>query len=377
MGAPRTALFRVQQLVAPPEATSAVPGVGPWIAPANAVATAAVAASGASASAAPVAADKGAAADKAVSDGVAPADVASASSAAGLLCVAHGLSTVVQVSDVSSPPPAHLEHYLAVRTPVPAALGSAADYVRRQLALAVHPHAERLGLRPSMLVHAPARRGKRAMVSALCDELGLHCMVRSGANLALTGSAMHTARALSQLLNEARRYSPCVLLLRRLELLAPTSAEGGGGGGVGSAEAAAVAAGAGGLEGTGEDVDWAEVLRSGTASDGGAAAVAVGADLGPPPRVILIGSTRSLEAVPASMKEFFNSIVAVPPPAPSHRAAALHASLTAAGAAEALHESVGRSHTCIVEHDLLSPVLSSPALSSPLLSSPLLCSPLL
>ena len=54
----------------------------------------------------------------------------------------------------------------------------------------------------------------------MSDELGAHLMVRSALALLRGGSEpTQAAHALGLLLAEARRCAPCILLLRRLELL--------------------------------------------------------------------------------------------------------------------------------------------------------------
>ena len=70
--------------------------------------------------------------------------------------------------------------------------------------------------------------------------------------------------------------------------------------------------------------------------------------------VMLVGSTRSLEGLPASLRACFHSVISVPSAAAPARAAALHASLLASGGCTALHTSVS---SRVTQHAAIGPEL--------------------
>ena len=227
-----------------------------------------------------------------------PAAVLAATGAAhapecGCASILRGQSTLLQVAAVRCAPPRRLRTFVAPPcAALPVAHAEEADTARSHARLGLHPAAASLRLLPTLLLHAPAvsgrpaprssphlpspsltfprprlallprgrprpaerahvcppRRqgmGKRALAAHVSDELGAHLMVRSALALLRTGAdAAQAAHALGLLLAEARRCAPCVLLLRRLELLgesavrrtrAPRAGRGGGGGRAGGA----------------------------------------------------------------------------------------------------------------------------------------------
>lgn len=103
---------------------------------------------------------------------------------------------------------------------------------------------------------------------------------------------------------------------------------------------------------------WADEFRHAldALSDAGGAASAAGAAGGgataESPLVLLVGSSRALEATPPSLRAFFSSLVPVGVPPPAVRAAGLHACLDASGGAEPLHEKVAE---LVAEHSSLGP----------------------
>ena len=137
----------------------------------------------------------------------------------------------------------------------------------------------------------------------MSDELGAHLMDRSALSLLRGGvEPAQVAHALGMLLAEARRAAPCVLLLRRLELL----------GEVLRAEAAAAGEqpAAAGEQPSAVDRDateaWADVFAAAAAARQDA--TAVDADAGaaaPPAAVVLVGTARALEGVPAPLRRAF------------------------------------------------------------------------
>jgi len=315
--------------------------------------------------------------------------VVGAGSYDGSLTIERGLTSLTQAADVACAPPPHLQRYLGAYLAPPGhrsgppALGAAAEAVQRALTLGVHLDARRLGLRPSVLLHGPAGRGKRSHVLEACDALGMHCLERSAASLLADADGVsHALRALPALVADAARCAPCVLLLTRLELLGSAAGHGeaGGGGGAGGGDGA----GGGGAGGAGgEEVSWSQVLTealdeialassiapsraNGGVSIGGddasfwAAAAANAATAStvstatttlpsgeapvtaPGHVVLVLGTARSLEEVPASLRAFFTTIVPVGPPSAAAREGMLHTHLDAAQADEATHRSARR-----------------------------------
>ena len=277
------------------------------------------------------------------------------------MSVVRGTTTVLQNADVTCAPPPMMQHYFSSTPtpPLPAAGGggAAADVLRRQLALALHPASAALRLHPSALIHGPPYRGKRAIIAGLADALGYHLMVRSASTIMLMSQNGQPATALLQILTEARKCSPCILLLRRLELLGQPQ----GGAAAAAAEAAAEMQGQAAVE----EVDWGELLHEALGGDeegageeeeeaatGEQASSSSSSSSTAEGVVVLIGSCRSLEAVPSTLRSHFNVLLALPPASVTNRKAALHSSLTASGAHPAAHDAVG---TLVAEHTALSP----------------------
>ena len=192
--------------------------------------------------------------------------VVGAGSYDGGFTIERGLTSLAQAADVACAPPPHLQRYLgAYLAPSghrsgPPAMGAAAEAVQRSLMLGMHLDARRRGLRPSVLLHGPAGRGKRSIVLEACDALGMHCLERSAASLLADADGLsHALRALPALVADAARCAPCVLLLSRIELFGSAAAHGeaGGGGAAGGGDGA----GGGGAGGAGgEEISWAQVL---------------------------------------------------------------------------------------------------------------------
>ena len=320
--------------------------------------------------------------------------VVGAGSYDGGFTIERGLTSLAQAADVACAPPPHLQRYLgAYLAPSghrsgPPAMGAAAEAVQRSLMLGMHLDARRRGLRPSVLLHGPAGRGKRSIVLEACDALGMHCLERSAASLLADADGLsHALRALPALVADAARCAPCVLLLSRIELFGSAAAHGeaGGGGAAGGGDGA----GGGGAGGAGgEEISWAQVLTealdeialasassssiapsraNGGASIGGddasfwAAAAAANAAAAstvstatmtlasgeapvtaPDHVVLVLGTARSLDEVPVSLRAFFTSIVPVGPPSAAAREGMLHTHLNAARADEATHRSARR-----------------------------------
>ena len=282
------------------------------------------------------------------SSATANSSAAAAAPAAWPMCVVYGETTVLQSADISAAPPANLAHFLApphILTPSAHLQSAAAHGIRTQLSLGMHPSVAALGLQPSVLLHAPPLRGKRSLVAALADELGMHCMVRSAASLGLSGGgggrSLSAANAIGGLVAEARKCAPCVLLLRRLELIDPPNGEEDG-------HAAGVTA----PEEPGGDIQWAEVMRRAsikTSTSSEAEAVEAGRR---EDAVVIVGSARSVEEIPKALRAHFAAIFSLPPPSAPRRAAALHACLAAAGGRDETHAAVDE---LVTQHASLGP----------------------
>lgn len=250
-------------------------------------------------------------------------------------------TTLLQLPSLNARPPACL-HAFITEVPIPVVDGSLREELSRQLTLAFHPVIAGLGM-PRVLLHGPPSRGKRTVVRQLCDELGVHLCVRSAIRLVQSGGERKATAELSAMVAEAQRVAPCVLLVRRLDLLAA--------GDSGSAEAAAQAVGLGDAQEVASGAAWIEAIEQGLekASPQGETA---GADLAstsvpgkegkdslfhhqangassfiPAPRVVLVGSTRSLKDVPTALRRCFTMTTLVGVPPLPLRAVALHASI--------------------------------------------------
>jgi peroxin-6 len=130
-----------------------------------------------------------------------------------------------------------------------------------------------------------------------------------------------------------------VLHLRRLELLTWSPPEGGS-----AIDAAAATAAGGGAEAAARDaIAWDDILLH-VLNDGG------GTNSSGRPLLIVVGSARSTDGIPLSLRSFFHTLLAVPPSNPQTRLSVLHACLAAAGACEALHrdaEALSMKHTAL------------------------------
>ena len=119
-------------------------------------------------------------------------------------------------------PPRRLRAFLgAPSAALPVAHPEAAEALRGHAGLGLDPAAAAvLRVLPAVLLHAPAGAGKHALAARVSDELGAHLMDRCALSLLRGGvEPAQVAHALGMLLAEARRAAPCVLVLRRLELL--------------------------------------------------------------------------------------------------------------------------------------------------------------
>ena len=119
-------------------------------------------------------------------------------------------------------PPRRLRAFLgAPSAALPVAHPEAAEALRGHAGLGLNPAAAAvLRVLPAVLLHAPAGAGKHALAARVSDELGAHLMDRCALSLLRGGvEPAQVAHALGMLLAEARRAAPCVLVLRRLELL--------------------------------------------------------------------------------------------------------------------------------------------------------------
>ena len=122
-------------------------------------------------------------------------------------------TTLLQAASVNAGPPPYLKAFNAMNYHLmgSAAAGEAGSKLRTQLRLAFAPRAAALGVMPRVMLHGPANRGKRDVVSDICDELGVHLCVRNTfvlmtvrsssriallaqPTLAITGSPTHPPR---------------------------------------------------------------------------------------------------------------------------------------------------------------------------------------
>ena len=237
----------------------------------------------------------------------------------GAASIERGQTTMLELTSVRCAPPRRLRGFLARRAPMPMPPSEETVELRRYARLGLHDAAAAaLKLLPAVLLHAPRGAGKRELVKHMADELGGHLMDRSALTLLRGGpDAKSTAQALSVLLAEARRHAPCVLLLRRLELLgesANAEAEENGGGGGGGSDS-----GGGDPGFPGDDVWLKTVRRFATESAAASAADAADGADGPDGAavgggmsraehrgVVLVGTARSLEGVPKALRQIFH-----------------------------------------------------------------------
>ena len=186
---------------------------------------------------------------------------------------------------------------------------------------------------PAVLLHAPAGAGKHALAARVSDELGAHLMDRCALSLLRGGvEPAQIAHALGMLLAEARRAAPCVLVLRRLELLGDALRAEAAAAGEQPAAAADDAAEA-----------WADVFAAAAVARHDA--VAVDADAGaaaPPAAVVLIGTARALEGVPAPLRRAFQVVLKLGAPPAAARLAALHLSAADFGGDARVRERAAR-----------------------------------
>lgn len=267
----------------------------------------------------------------------------------GSFVVEHGVTTLTQAADEACWHPTHLRHYLeandrAVAAPV---VNSASEAVSRALNIGSSMSACQHRLSPSVLLHGPARRGKRKLVEDACDAVGMKLLMRSAASLVTSAfdDSGSVAHALSRLLAEAARCAPCALCLRRLELL----------GDIGRTDmAVSNASGAGDSSGCTSPhhlgTEWDELLAS--ALDelrqhfDHSAMASVGTTSfssdNPIPAVIIIGSARILEGVPAKLRSSFTTVVAAPAPSVAEREGSLRVNLFAAHTQPTTHATYRR-----------------------------------
>jgi len=255
--------------------------------------------------------------------------------------VQRGETTMLERPSVRAAPPAHLGAFVAppADAPPPAGASEAAAALRDAIAVALSSSAPPAGaekdapprLRPSLLLHSAAGGGKRELVTQLCDELGVHCCVRNVATLLRSGEAPKPS-ALAALLSEARRCAPCVLLLRRLELIGDVVAAAS----TGAAGAAGAAEGRRYVDETARALERA-MAASDTAADTAADAVDAdddegGGGGGGAGAVLVVATARSLEGVPAPLRRCFSGVHAMAPPPAAESLGAFVTQLRAHGA---------------------------------------------
>ena len=232
-------------------------------------------------------------------------------------------------------PPRRLRAFLgAPSAALPVAHPEAAEALRGHAGLGLDPAAAAvLRVLPAVLLHAPAGAGKHALAARVSDELGAHLMDRCALSLLRGGvEPAQVAHALGMLLAEARRAAPCVLVLRRLELL-------------GDALRAEAAAAGEQPAAAGDDAAeaWADVFAAAVAARHDA--IAVDADAGAaasPTAIMLIGTARALEGVPAPLRRAIQVVLKLGAPPAAARLAALHLSATDFGGDARVRERAAR-----------------------------------
>ena len=217
---------------------------------------------------------------------------------------------------------------------LPVAHPEAAEALRGHAGLGLNPAAAAvLRVLPAVLLHAPAGAGKHALAARVSDELGAHLMDRCALSLLRGGvEPAQVAHALGMLLAEARRAAPCVLVLRRLELLGDALRAEAAAAGEQPAAAADDAAEA-----------WADVFAAAAVARHDAAVA--DADTGaaaPPAAVVLIGTARALEGVPAPLRRAFQVVLKLGAPPAAARLAALHLSAADFGGDARVRERAAR-----------------------------------
>lgn len=121
------------------------------------------------------------------------------------------------------------EHLHACSLPAPhlAGVSGALRPTWRQvaalLAPLLHPASAHVDLHVSLLVHGPRGSGRRTAVRAAAAALGMHCVPWSAYDIAGSSDAK-TQAALRAAVSDAQRFSPCVLLVRHLEVLGRAAA---------------------------------------------------------------------------------------------------------------------------------------------------------
>lgn len=232
-------------------------------------------------------------------------------------------------------PPRRLRAFLgAPSAALPVAHPEAAEALRGHAGLGLNPAAAAvLRVLPAVLLHAPAGAGKHALAARVSDELGAHLMDRCALSLLRGGvEPAQVAHALGMLLAEARRAAPCVLVLRRLELLGDALRAEAAAAGEQPAAAADDAAEA-----------WADVFAAAAVARHDAAVA--DADTGaaaPPAAVVLIGTARALEGVPAPLRRAFQVVLKLGAPPAAARLAALHLSAADFGGDARVRERAAR-----------------------------------
>ena len=246
-------------------------------------------------------------------------------------------TTLHQLADVTCALPPHLARYIEGSTAPfwpPDMPGRASHAMRRVLRLSFKEAALPPGARPLVLLHGSMGCGKWSLVRQACDEMGLHLMVRSATSVMMRAEGGDSVgKVVRAMVAEAARCAPCVLLLRRLELCGVSAPKGNE---LGSANAEAEAA---------EEMAWGDVLT------GAFAELAEEGDHGEDVQsVVIVGSARALDSVPASLRSQFTARYELPPADERVRAAALHAGLTLTGGDDDAHGVVGQT---VTEHAAL------------------------
>lgn len=149
--------------------------------------------------------------------------------------------------------------------------------------------ADRLpGLKPprGILLHGPPGTGKTHLARLIAQSTASSLLVINGPELS---SAYHgeTEAKLRAVFEQAKRQSPCVIVLDEIDALAPSRGEGGGGGG-------------GGGPGEGGETDRRVVATLLTAMDGMDDAPNEGT--GEQPRVVVVGTTNRPNAIDPALR---------------------------------------------------------------------------